>query len=223
MFELKNINGFFSEIAQNESRKDYWLRLKDFLSHEIGLKKTVYPAPQYFFRALELCSFEETKVVIIGQDPYHGEGQANGLAFSVNDGIKLPPSLKNIFKEVKNDTGELNIEGGNLEPWARQGVLLLNTILSVEEAKPGSHQQKGWEIFTKEIITQLNEKKSGLVFMLWGNYAKQFQFQIDSNKHLILLAPHPSPLSAYQGFFNCKHFSLANTYLLQQGKDAILW
>lgn len=223
MIELKNIKGFFSEIAQNESKKGYWLSLEKFLEGENRLNKNIFPPVNSYLKALELCPFEQTKVIIIGQDPYHGKGQANGLAFSVNSGLKLPPSLKNIFKEIKNDTGGLNVSDGNLEAWAKQGVLLLNTVLTVEEAKPGAHAHKGWETFTKEIITQLNEKKSGLVFMLWGNYAKQFQSSLDHHKHLILCAAHPSPLSAYQGFFNCKHFSLANNYLLQQGIEPIRW
>lgn len=211
------------QYIESEFQKPYFNGLKQFLAKEAALGKVIYPASNSVFNAFEHCSFEELKVVIIGQDPYHGVGQANGLAFSVNEGQKLPPSLRNIFKELNQDVGFEIPNHGDLTTWAKQGVLLLNSILTVEEGKPGSHQQKGWETFTNTIIKKISDESNGVVFLLWGNYAKSKMDLIDANKHFILTAAHPSPLSAYQGFFHCKHFSKTNEYLLQQGKKPIEW
>ena len=173
----------------------------------------IFPPEKEVFRALELCPIYETKVVILGQDPYHGEGQANGLAFSVNANIPIPPSLRNILKELKDDVGS-EFQSGDLTHWAKKGVLLLNSVLTVRESKANSHAHIiGWESYTDDIIRQVSKTRPCVVFMLWGNYAKAKAHLIDSNKHLILTAPHPSPLSAHRGFFGCKHFSKANTYL----------
>lgn len=182
-----------------------------------------FPPGHQRFAALDLCPFEAVKAVIVGQDPYHGDGQANGLAFSVNDGVAIPPSLRNIFREVADDTGAELPESGNLERWARQGVLLLNSVLSVAPHAPGSHASFGWQRLTDSIITALSAQRQGLVFMLWGNYAAQKAGLIDSGRHLVLTAPHPSPLSARRGFFGCKHFSKANEYLIDQGIAPIVW
>jgi len=170
-----------------------------------------------------LCPFDEVKVVILGQDPYHGAGQANGLAFAVHTGIPLPPSLKNIFKEIESDVGILPLQDGDLSRWARQGVLLLNATLTVQAGSPGSHQKKGWEQFTDKAIRELSDKREGIVFMLWGNYAREKGKIIDRNKHCVLEAPHPSPFSAHTGFLGCKHFSLTNIYLKKQDKSEIDW
>lgn len=183
----------------------------------------VYPPQELIFNAFEHCHFEDVKVVILGQDPYHGEGQAHGLAFSVPDGIKKPPSLQNIYKELYSTIDRTIPESGNLERWAAQGVLLLNTTLTVEAGKAGSHRGLGWEQFTDAVIQAISDKKEHVVFMLWGNDAKQKGKNIDTAKHLILTAPHPSPLSAHTGFFGCKHFSRANEYLKEHGKKPIVW
>ena len=183
----------------------------------------IYPHQNLIFNAFEQCLLEEIKVVIIGQDPYHGAGQANGLAFSVNVGQKIPPSLRNIYKELKDDVGFEIPTHGDLTAWAKQGVLLLNSVMTVEEGKPGSHQNKGWETFTDTVINKISGENNGIIFLLWGNYAKSKMELIDASKHYVLTAAHPSPLSAYQGFFHCKHFSKTNEYLLQQGKKPISW
>ncbi len=185
--------------------------------------KTVYPPPARIFYALDACSFEKVRVVILGQDPYHGHGQAHGLSFSVPDDIHPPPSLQNIFKEIRDDVGVPLSTNGNLERWAEQGVLLLNAALTVEAGKALSHQGQGWEPFTDAIIRTLSTRRERLVFMLWGRYAQQKATLIDASRHLILLAPHPSPFSAYSGFFGCKHFSKTNAYLIQQGLGTINW
>lgn len=208
---------------ESEFSKPYFKELKLFLDKESAIGKVIYPAQHLLFNAFEQCSFEELKVVIIGQDPYHGVGQANGLAFSVNEGQKIPPSLRNIFKELNQDVGFQIPSHGDLTTWAKQGILLLNSVLTVEESNPGSHQQKGWETFTDTIIKKISDETKGVVFLLWGNYAKSKMELIDASKHFILTAAHPSPLSAYQGFFHCKHFSKTNEYLLQQGKKPIEW
>ncbi len=210
-------------VKDNELGKPYYQQLRSFISSEIAAGKNIFPPESLVFNALELVSEQNLKVVILGQDPYHGAGQANGLAFSVNIGQKIPPSLKNIFKELKEDLDYTIPEHGDLTTWANQGVLLLNSVLTVEEGKPGSHQNKGWERFTDNIIQKISEEKEGLVFMLWGNYAKSKSNLINANKHLILEAAHPSPLSAYQGFFHCKHFSKTNNYLMSKGKKPIDW
>ena len=179
---------------------------------------------ELIFNALNLTPFDKVKVVLIGQDPYHGAGQAHGLCFSVQDGIRQPPSLVNIFKEIASDIGEpMSATKGNLESWAKQGVLLLNATLTVRANTAGSHQGKGWETFTDKIIKTVSNNHSGLVFILWGRFAQNKESLIDGSKHLILKAAHPSPFSAYNGFFGCKHFSKTNQYLQQQGKEPINW
>lgn len=187
------------------------------------LTKTVYPPPAQIFHALDACPFDKVRVVILGQDPYHGRGQAHGLSFSVPDGVPPPPSLQNIFKEIRDDLGTPIPTSGNLDRWAHQGVLLLNATLTVEAGQAGSHQGKGWEPFTDAIIKTLSDKREHLVFMLWGRYAQQKASLIDASRHLILQAPHPSPFSAHSGFFGCKHFSKANMYLAQHGLEAVKW
>lgn len=196
--------------------------LKDFLIEEKKLY-TIYPTGNKIFSAFDLCPFDKTKVVIIGQDPYHGHNQANGLCFSVSDGISPPPSLKNIFKEIRDDIGDEIPHSGNLDHWAKQGVLMLNATLTVRAKQAGSHQKKGWEKFTDFVIKTLSKEKEGLVFLLWGRFAQNKAELIDSNKHHILTAAHPSPFSAHSGFFGCKHFSKSNTILAQQRKTQIQW
>lgn len=187
------------------------------------LSKTVYPPPKQVFRAFELCPFDEVQVVILGQDPYHGPEQANGLCFAVNEGVQLPPSLKNIFKEVASDLEREVDRSGDLSRWARQGVLLLNATLTVEAHRAGSHQGLGWEEFTDAAIAALSREREHLVFLLWGNYARKKGAQIDRSKHLVLESAHPSPLSAHNGFFGNKHFSQANAYLELHNQKAIEW
>jgi len=186
--------------------------------------EAVYPPPKYIFRAFDLCPFEKVKVVILGQDPYHGKGQANGLCFAVSDGVALPPSLQNIFKEIESDLGApLGHRSGDLSRWAEQGVLLLNATLTVRARMAGSHQGRGWEHFTDAAIKALSNERAHLVFILWGNYAKAKGAQIDRSKHLVLESAHPSPFSAASGFFGCKHFSKANEYLEAHGETPIDW
>ncbi len=185
--------------------------------------RQVFPPGGRIFAAFDACAFEDVKVVILGQDPYHDEGQANGLCFSVSDGIPFPPSLLNIFKEVAADTGAPIPSTGNLQRWADQGVLLLNSTLTVEAHRPGSHQGRGWERFTDSVISLLSQKREELVFLLWGAYAIRKGALIDQSRHLVLTSPHPSPLSAHRGFFGNHHFSRANEYLTAQGKTPILW
>jgi uracil-DNA glycosylase len=197
--------------------------LADFLRQEKAKGKKIYPRGADMFAALNATPFEQVKVVILGQDPYHGPGQAHGLCFSVQPGIDIPPSLKNIYAELKTDCGIPTPAHGCLTHWAEQGVLLLNAVLSVEDGKPGSHQGKGWEGFTDHIVAQLNEQHQGLVFMLWGSYAQAKGKVIDTRKHCVLRAPHPSPLSAYRGFMGCGHFSAANRWLNGGGKAPIDW
>ncbi len=220
--ELKNCIGL-SEHLKNEVYSEYMHQLKFFLQNEIQKGKAIYPPTDLIFNAFKLIPYTDYKVVIIGQDPYHGFLQANGLAFSVQANQKIPPSLKNIFKELKNDVGMEAPLNGDLSAWAKQGVLLMNSVLTVEHGLPGSHQKKGWEKFTDTIIKNLSEDLTGIVFMLWGNYAKSKKPLINSHKHLILEANHPSPLSASRGFFNCKHFSKTNSYLMGHGKTPINW
>jgi uracil-DNA glycosylase len=200
----------------------YFRSLNEHLTCEYR-EHILYPKPEAIFRAFELTPFDQVKVVILGQDPYHGPGQAHGLSFSVPHGVKMPPSLVNIFKEIKNDLGTHLPNDGNLENWAKQGVLLLNSILTVTAGKAGAHSKLGWEIFTDAAIKALSSKKQGLVFLLWGNYAINKSELIDPSKHLVLKAPHPSPLSAYHGWFGCKHFSQTNEWLINQGQSAIQW
>lgn len=207
----------------SEFDKSYFPQLTSFVKEEYQ-RETVYPAPKNIFRAFELCPFDEVKVVILGQDPYHGQGQANGLCFAVNDGVTLPPSLKNIFKEIENDLGKKLVNtSGDLTRWATQGVLLLNATLTVRAASAGSHQGKGWEQFTDRVIKELSDNREGLVFILWGNYARTKGVHIDRTKHLVLESAHPSPFSAYSGFFGSKPFSKTNAYLTAHGKQPIDW
>ena len=212
----------WKEALMPEFSKDYFIRLTDFVRKEYH-ETTVYPPGKLIFNAFNLCPFDNVKVVIIGQDPYHGPGQAHGLCFSVNDGIQPPPSLVNIFKEINSDLGKPIPQSGNLTRWAEQGVLLLNATLTVRAHQAGSHQRRGWEEFTDAVIRKLAEEKSNLVFILWGSYAQKKGAFIDRNRHLVLTSVHPSPLSAYNGFFGNHHFSLANDYLVRNGKTAIDW
>jgi uracil-DNA glycosylase len=206
-----------------EFEKDYMQDLKQFLIREKQAGKVIYPAGDDIFNSMNLVSFEDVKVVIIGQDPYHGPDQAHGLCFSVKPGVKPPPSLINIFKEIHQDLGTAMSSHGYLKSWAEQGVLLLNSVLTVEKNKAGSHQGKGWERFTDAIIKTLNEEHTGLVFLLWGSYAQKKGRMIDQERHLVLNSVHPSPLSAHRGFFGNKHFSKTNSYLERQGKTVIDW
>ena len=212
----------WDERLKDEFQKEYYLRLRQFLKSEYK-NRTIYPNMQNIFEALKLTSFGNTKVVILGQDPYHNEGQAHGLAFSVQNGVGIPPSLLNIYKELKTDCGCFIPNNGYLVPWAKQGVLLLNTSLTVIANNANSHQNKGWEVLTDHIITLLNEKGTPVVFMLWGSNAKDKMKLITNKKHLILTAVHPSPLSAHRGFFGCRHFSQANAFLEENGLEAIDW
>ena len=212
----------WKRVLQSEFDKEYFKLLTDFVRNEYKTKQ-IFPPPSKIFNAFDLCPFDETKVVILGQDPYHDINQAHGLCFSVNDGVKHPPSLVNIFKEIENDLGIPSPKSGNLERWAKQGVLLLNATLTVRAHQAGSHQHKGWETFTDNVIKLLAHEKTNLVFLLWGDYAIKKSMYIDSNKHLVLTSPHPSPLSAHRGFFGNKHFSKTNEYLKANGIGEILW
>jgi uracil-DNA glycosylase len=210
------------ELA-DEFEKDYFKNLTEFVKAEYS-ENTCYPKGSDIFSAFDHSTFSNTKVVILGQDPYHGVGQANGLSFSVNDGIQTPPSLQNIFKEIAEDLGKPVPNSGNLERWANQGVLLLNATLTVRAHQAGSHQKKGWEQFTDRVIEIISSEKENVVFLLWGGYAKKKGAKIDSSKHLILTSGHPSPLSANRGYwFGNKHFSKANEYLKENGKEPIDW
>jgi len=206
----------------SEFSKLYFDELVSFVKEEYG-NYQIFPPGKQIFSAFDHCSFEDVKVVIIGQDPYHGAGQANGLCFSVSPGIKKPPSLVNIFKEIKSDLGKEVPESGNLERWADQGVLLLNATLTVRANTPGSHQNKGWEEFTDAVIKLISDQKEDVVFLLWGAYAQKKGAIIDRNKHLVLSSAHPSPFAAHKGFFGNKHFSKTNNYLRQKGKSEIEW
>tara|TARA_R110002049_G_scaffold783_14_gene5324 strand:+ start:1687 stop:2349 length:663 start_codon:yes stop_codon:yes gene_type:complete len=216
------IENSWKQLLGNEFNKPYFAALASFVKAEYETK-TIYPKANSIFKAFELCPVDKVKVVILGQDPYHGENQAHGLSFSVKEGVPIPPSLKNIFKELKSDLDLPFPSDGNLERWAKQGVLLLNATLTVEAHKAGSHQKKGWETFTSAVIEKLASKKSNLVFLLWGAYAQKKATVIQSDKHLKLQSPHPSPLSAHRGFLGCQHFSQANAYLEAHGKPAIKW
>lgn len=216
------IQSSWKEALQSEFEKDYFVKLTEFVRGEYKTK-SVYPPGNLIFNAFDHCSFDKVKVVIIGQDPYHGPGQAHGLCFSVNDGVIFPPSLLNIFKEIERDLSIPTPKTGNLTRWADQGVLLLNASLTVEAHKAGSHQGRGWETFTDSVIRKIAEEKEHVVFMLWGNYAQQKGAVINPTRHLVLKSVHPSPLSAYRGFIGCGHFSAANKYLLQNGDAEIKW
>lgn len=206
----------------NEFEKEYFHSLATFVREEYR-RSVIYPPARLIFQAFDRCRFDDLKVAIIGQDPYHGPGQANGLCFSVNDGIEMPPSLQNIFKEIKNDVGKDLPASGNLERWAEQGVLLLNATLTVRANSAGSHQNRGWEAFTDAVIRVISNEKEKVVFMLWGAYAQRKGEIIDRTKHLVLSSAHPSPLSANRGFFGCRHFSKANEYLAMHGKTPVDW
>ncbi len=219
--DVKIEESWKQQLAE-EFEKDYFVALTDFVRNEYSCT-TVYPPGRLIFNAFNLCPFDKVKVVIIGQDPYHGPGQAHGLCFSVNDGIAYPPSLINIFKEIESDLGIPLPSSGNLTRWAEQGVLLLNATLTVRAHQAGSHQRRGWEEFTDAAIRRLAEQREGLVFLLWGAYAQKKGAFIDRSKHLVLSSPHPSPLSAWHGFFGNKHFSKANEYLTRQGISPIIW
>ncbi len=215
--------GWLEEL-KDEFDKDYMLQLKAFLLAEKNSGKTVFPRNGEIFSALDLTPFKKVKVVILGQDPYHGVGQAHGLAFSVTKGVDVPPSLKNIYKELETDIPNfVSPPHGHLQQWTEQGVLLLNATLTVRKSEPGSHQKRGWEIFTDNIIKTLSDKKEHLVFLLWGNYAKQKAVLINQAKHLIISSAHPSPFSAYNGFFGSRPFSKTNTWLSQHGFEQINW
>ena len=218
------IHNSWKTILNDEFSKPYFHDLIDFVSEEYK-NNTCYPVEDHIFQAFNKTTLDKVKVVIIGQDPYHGFGQANGLCFSVNNGIANPPSLKNIFKELESDLGEYaNTENGDLEKWANQGVLLLNAVLTVRGGDAGSHQNKGWEKFTDAVIKLLSEEKSNLVFLLWGGYAKKKGRKIDTTKHLVLTSGHPSPLSANRGYwFGNKHFTQTNEYLISKEKSPINW
>jgi uracil-DNA glycosylase len=209
-------------LLKDEFDKPYFNELKHFLVEE-RKHHLVFPPGSKIFSALDATPVEEVRVVIIGQDPYHGLGQANGMCFSVEDGFRFPPSLKNIFKELVNDMDVPYPTSGDLSPWAKQGVLLLNATLTVREKQAGSHQNKGWEVFTDKLISNLSEQSEGLIFLLWGNFAKRKVAHIDKQKHHFLTAAHPSPFSAHNGFFGCKHFSKTNALLKQMNRTTIDW
>ena len=212
----------WKEVLQTEFNKPYFENLVGFVKQEYA-SHTIFPPAGQIFNAFNTCPFNHVKVVILGQDPYHGPRQAHGLCFSVNDGIQFPPSLQNIFKEINSDLGIPMPKSGNLTRWAEQGVLLLNATLTVRASQAGSHQGRGWEEFTDAVIKIISENAENVVFILWGSYAIKKKSLIDASKHCILTAPHPSPLSSYRGFFGCKHFSQTNTYLASKGKTPIEW
>ena len=211
------------QALEPEFTLPYMLDLKQFLRSEKDKHKTIYPHSSNWFHALETTPLDQVKVVILGQDPYHQPGQAHGLCFSVKPGVKTPPSLVNIYKELEADLGVKPVSHGYLEYWARQGVLLLNAVLTVEDSMANSHQGKGWEQFTDKVISTINEQQEHVVFMLWGSYAQRKGSVINPDKHLVLKAPHPSPLSAHRGFLGCRHFSQANAYLEAHGRSPIDW
>ena len=223
MKNMKNVKleSSWKKVVRSEFEKPYWEKLTDFVRSQY-LNGKVFPPPKNVFRAFDLCSFDKVKVVIVGQDPYHGKAQANGLSFAVNDGQTIPPSLKNIFKEIQSDLGITPINSGDLSRWAKQGVLLLNSVLTVTANQPASHKAQGWEQFTDAVINILNEKRTNIVYMLWGTYAKQKGAMVDADNNLILTSAHPSPFSA-QAFFGNKHFSSCNSYLISHGIDPIDW
>ena len=216
------LSGKWLAAMQDEMDKFYFRELIEFIDSERKLY-AVYPQKSQVFEAFRLTAFEDVKVVLVGQDPYHGMGQAHGLSFSVLSGVGIPPSLKNIFRELKDDMPEIEISAGNLEKWAHQGVFLLNSVLTVRQKEPASHQKMGWETFTDATIAELSKRREHLVFLLWGNYAQSKISLINSEKHLVLTAPHPSPFSAHKGFFVFNHFSRTNAFLSQHNIDPIDW
>lgn len=213
----------WKQALAGEFASPYMATLKIFLQQERQSGKVIFPKGAEYFRALDLTPLGQVKVVILGQDPYHGEGQAHGLCFSVRPGVRIPPSLVNIYKEMEDDLGIPPARHGYLEYWARQGVLLLNSVLTVERSLAASHQGKGWERFTDAVIARVNEQESPAVFMLWGSYAQRKAAFVDTRKHLVLKAPHPSPLSAHNGYFGCRHFSKANQFLIANGLEQVDW
>lgn len=219
---VKLEKSWLNELA-GEFEQAYMQSLKAFLIQQKKAGAQIFPAGDEIFTAFSHTPVDKVKVVILGQDPYHGEGQAHGLCFSVKPGVVIPPSLKNIYQELHNELGLPIPDHGHLTSWADQGVLLLNSVLSVESSKAGSHQGKGWETFTDKVIDLINRKREGVVFMLWGSYAQKKGAIIDASRHCVLKAPHPSPLSAYRGFFGCGHFTQANQYLLGKGEHPIDW
>ena len=216
------IGNDWDEILKDEMNKDYFKELINFVNNEYKTK-TIYPKKCDIFNAFRFTSYKDVKVVILGQDPYHGEGEAHGMCFSVNPGVKVPPSLQNIFKELHRDLGCKIPNNGYLLKWARQGVLMLNSVLTVQKDKPASHQGKGWEIFTDRIIEEINNKNTPVVFLLWGNFAKQKASLITNEKHLVLTSSHPSPFSVRYGFDGCSHFSKTNKFLIQNNMTPIDW
>lgn len=216
------LESLWKELLETESRKPYFIELTKKVCERYETS-TVFPPPEKIFNAFSLCSFASVRVVILGQDPYHCAGQAQGLSFSVPDGIKIPPSLKNIYKEIATDLEKPIPLSGNLERWATQGILLLNTALTVESGQPGSHKNIDWETFTDTVIEKISTEKKQVVFLLWGKHAHTKASLIDDTKHLVLMAPHPSPLSAYTGFFGCQHFSQTNVYLRKHNLSTIDW
>ncbi len=217
-----NIDDSWKDKLKEEFSKPYFNVLTNFIREEYKTKE-IFPPAKLIFNAFDKCPFNEVKVVIIGQDPYHNPGQANGLCFSVNDNVRIPPSLSNIYKEIYNDLGKPIPESGNLEHWSEQGVLLLNATLTVRANSPGSHQNKGWEQFTDAVIDKLSTDCENIVFLLWGSFAQRKGANIDTNKHQVLKSVHPSPLSAHRGFFGNRHFSKTNEYLIQHNKKPIDW
>jgi len=213
----------WKSALSTEFEQPYMQRLKNFLIERKQMGKRIFPRGSEYFRALDLTPLTDVKVVILGQDPYHGAGQAHGLCFSVQPGIRIPPSLVNIYKELQADLGIVPPRHGFLEHWARQGVLLLNSVLTVEEAQAASHQGKGWETFTDAVIRKVNDECDAVVFILWGAYAQRKAAFVDTSRHLVLKSPHPSPLSAHNGFFGCHHFSKANAFLEEHGRSPIDW
>ena len=209
-------------LLADEFEQPYFAELVGFVREEYGSRQ-IFPRGANIFRAFDKCPFDKLKVVIIGQDPYHGEGQANGLCFSVNDGVPFPPSLRNIFQEVESDTGAPVPTSGNLDRWAEQGVLLLNSVLTVRAHEAASHAGRGWERFTDAVVREIAARREGVVYMLWGSYAQRKGAIANPARNCILKAVHPSPLSAYRGFFGCRHFSQANNYLVAHGKEPIVW
>lgn len=218
---MVNIGNSWDEVLKDDFQSESYQRLRAFLASEYRTRR-IYPDMHDIFNALKYTAYEDVKAVILGQDPYHGAGQAHGMCFSVKKGVPAPPSLVNIFKEIETDLGIVNTSP-YLVPWAEQGVLLLNTVLTVREGQPNSHKDKGWEVLTDSIIRKLNDRKEPIVFILWGGNARSKKALITAPQHLILECPHPSPLSAYAGFFGCRHFSKCNAFLAKHGVDAIDW
>ena len=223
MTETIHLHDSWKTPLAGEFSEPYMQALKTFLQGEKAAGKRIFPKGTEWFRALDLTALEDVRVVILGQDPYHGEGQAHGLCFSVQPGVRPPPSLVNIYKELASDLGIPPVRHGFLEHWAQQGVLLLNAVLTVEHARAGSHQGKGWEAFTDAVVKALDAERENLVFLLWGSYAQKKGLLVNPRRHKVLKAPHPSPLSAYRGFMGCKHFSITNEVLQRQGQAPIDW